>query len=214
MEVLELGIVPYREAWALQERLHAEVVAGGEEKLLLLEHPPVITFGRRGPTPHLLASEAELAQRGIELVHSDRGGDVTFHGPGQLIAYPIIRLADHGLSVGGYVHALEDAVIATLAAFGTEAVKDPAAVGVWVAGAKIAAIGVRIRRGVSMHGVALNVTTDLDGFRLIVPCGLPSAVTSLQRLKPGTPQEMPKVKSRLAEKLRAALPDGAACVVK
>lgn len=211
---MDLGLVPYREAWTLQERLHAEVVAGAAEKLLLVEHPPVITFGRRGLTPHLLASEEQLARLGVELVQSDRGGDVTFHGPGQLVAYPIVRLADHGLSVGGYVHALEDAVIATLAELGIQAVKDPAAVGVWTGGAKIAAIGVRIRRGVSMHGLALNVTTELDGFKLIVPCGLVSAVTSIQQVNPSSTPEMQNVKRHLAARIIVVLASGGVCILK
>src|SRR5690242_6056076 len=114
MIVQDLGTMQYREAWAEQERLHAEVLAGGEERLLLVEHPPVITLGRRpGLAKNILSSADALARAGVEVVESDRGGDVTFHGPGQIVAYPIIRLADHQLSVSGYVHRLEDILIAT-----------------------------------------------------------------------------------------------------
>lgn len=188
MIVQDLGTVPYRQAWAEQERAHADVLARGAERLLLVEHPPVITLGRRpGLARNVLASADALARAGVDVVESDRGGDVTFHGPGQVVAYPIVRLADHRLSVSGYVHRLEDILIATLADLGIAARKDAEAVGVWAddAGrlAKVAAIGVRIRRGVSMHGVALNVTTDLGFFDLIVPCGLwGRPVTSVRRL--------------------------------
>jgi len=177
MIVRDLGLMAYQEAWREQERIHAAVAEGGEETLLLVEHPPVITLGRRPESrKNLVASEEQLRQAGIELVQSDRGGDITFHGPGQLVAYPIVRLADHGLTVAGYVHRLESIVIEVLAELGITASADPAAVGVWThvqnSTAKICAIGVRIRRGVSMHGLALNVTGDLSGFSFIVPCGL------------------------------------------
>ena len=183
--------MPYRDAWALQEAAHAAVLEGGEERVLLVEHPPVITFGRRpGVERNLVASDAQLAALGVEVVQSDRGGDVTFHGPGQVVAYPVVRLNDHALSVGGYVRALERAAIDTCRAFGVEARREAGAVGVWVddpaagaAAAKICAIGVRIRRGVSLHGLAMNVTTDLSYFDLIVPCGLAGrAVTSLAKV--------------------------------
>lgn len=185
MIVEDLGLMPYRDAWRRQEEAHAAVLDGAEERLLLVEHPPVITFGRRpGLAKNIIASEDQLTQLGVEVVESDRGGDVTFHGPGQLVAYPILRLIDHRLSVGAYVHRLEDGVIATLKQWGIMATKDPSAVGIWVehegALKKICALGVRIRRGVSMHGIALNVTTDLRYFNLIIPCGLVGKpVTSL-----------------------------------
>ena len=188
MRVQDLGQCPYRQAWEIQERAHQQVLEGGEETLFLVEHPQVITFGRRpGVGQHLLASEAYLNEMGVEVVQSDRGGDITFHGPGQIVAYPIVRLADHGLSVSGFVHCLEKIASATLADFGIAAQADPAAIGVWAddrgALAKVCAIGVRIRRGVSLHGLALNVTTDLRYFDLIVPCGLHGRkATSMQRV--------------------------------
>src|SRR5205807_296168 len=177
MRFEDRGRRPYRDAWTLQEAAHAQVLAGGEERVLLVEHPPVITFGRRpGVDRNLVASDEQLAKLGVEVVQSDRGGDITFHGPGQIVAYPILRLNDHGFSVGGYVHALERAVIDTLAEFSISAMTDKSAIGVWAEDtgrlAKICAIGVRIKRGVSFHGLALNVETDLSYFNLIVPCGL------------------------------------------
>ena len=182
MVVEDLGLIPYRLAWVRQETLHAAVLAGGEEHLLLLEHPPVITLGRRpGVSDHLLASTAQLNDQNVDVVQSDRGGDITFHGPGQLIVYPIIRLADHRLSVGSYMRALERGVITALNELGVPAKEEPGIIGVWTeSGAKICALGVRIRRGVTLHGIALNVTTDLRYFQLIVPCGLVGrSVTSL-----------------------------------
>lgn len=211
MRIDDLGTLAYRPAWELQERAHAEVVEGGPERLLLVEHPPVITFGRRGVVErNLLASREQLARAGVEVVESDRGGDVTYHGLGQLVVYPIVRLADHHLSVSGYVHTLESAVIAALAdEWGIASFADRDAVGVWVnvgggVPSKICAIGVRIRRGVSMHGLALNVTTDLSHFSLIVPCGLARqrSVTSLQHLlgERGAPT-VQQAKTALARKL-------------
>ncbi|MDP9173884.1 MAG: lipoyl(octanoyl) transferase LipB [Planctomycetota bacterium] len=186
--VTDLGQMPYRQAWALQEETHARVVAGEPETLLIVEHPSVITLGRRPESVrNLLASVKELTKAGIELVHSDRGGDITYHGPGQIVAYPIIRLADHNLSVSGYVHRLEAIVIAHLAELGIKAAADPQAVGIWVddkgAQSKICAIGVRVKKGATLHGLALNVTTDLAGFKNIIPCGLNGrTVTSIAKI--------------------------------
>lgn len=211
MMVHDLHTMSYRAAWAEQERAQEAVQAGGEERVFFVEHPPVLTYGRRPDgAKNIVAAAEALGQMGVEVVHSDRGGDITFHGPGQLVAYPIVRIADHKLSVGGYVHRLEDVVIETLAAFDVEGIKDPAAPGVWVreAGgdlAKVCALGVRIRRGVSMHGIALNVTTDLRYFNLIVPCGLPGRpVTSLERLLGERCPTMPQVKTALASAMQAA----------
>jgi lipoyl(octanoyl) transferase len=217
MLTTDLDTLAYRDAWRLQEAAHEEVLAGGAERVLLVEHPPVITLGRRadrgelgqtGVVQHLVASPESLRQLGVELVQSDRGGDITFHGPGQVVAYPIIRLNDHGLSVGGYVRTLERAVIATLADFGIRARRDESAVGVWVddaatgTAAKICAIGVRIRRGVSLHGLALNVTTDLNYFNLIVPCGLTGRpVTSVRKLLGEAGPTVERVRESLAGRL-------------
>jgi lipoyl(octanoyl) transferase len=209
MLIQDLATLNYRDAWALQETAHEQVAAGDAERILLVEHPPVITFGRRpGREAHLLASQELLTKLNVEVVQSDRGGDITFHGPGQLVAYPIIRLADHSLTVSGYVHALEDAVIQTLRTFGIHGQTDPTAVGVWTDDngtlAKICAIGVRIRRGVTLHGLALNVTTNLSYFNLIIPCGLQSRpVTSLAKLLGDRAPSMDQVKAELVIQLQA-----------
>jgi len=213
----DLGQLAYRPAWEYQERVHQRVLEGDEERLLLVEHPPVITFGRRpGVDRNLVASEEQLQQLGVEVVQSDRGGDITFHGPGQLVVYPIVRLADHRLSVGGYVHRLEDVVVATLGEFGISAGKDPGAVGIWTEdncqAAKICAIGVRIRRGISLHGLALNVTTDLRYFNLIVPCGLVGRpVTSLQKMLGDRAPQMAAVKEALSNQFIAHFRSPASC---
>lgn len=221
MRVTDLGTMPYRPAWDLQEQAHARVLAGGEEELLIVEHTPVITLGRRGSIEgsdmagNLLATPAALAATGVEVVQSDRGGDITFHGPGQIVAYPIVRLNDHRLSIGAYVRRLEQAVIDLLAGFDIAARREDGAVGIWVddpaAGqpAKVCAIGVRVRRGVTLHGIALNVTTDLNYFNLIVPCGLAGRpVTSMSRLgghQTPDPELLPIVKQSLIRRLTLAL---------
>jgi lipoyl(octanoyl) transferase len=201
--VTDLGRMAYRQAWEVQERVHEAVASGGDETILLVEHPPVVTLGRREDSiRNLLSTPEQLNRDGIELVHSDRGGDITFHGPGQIVAYPIIRLAAHGFSVSGYVHRLEAIVIATLKEIDIEATTDPKAIGVWVDDAKIAAIGVRIRRGISLHGLALNVDSDLSAFSHIVPCGLTDRhVTSIQKILGKNAPSFAHVKEILARKL-------------
>jgi lipoate-protein ligase B len=208
MEIRDLGLIGYREAWAIQEEAHAAVLAGGPETLFLLEHPPVITFGRRAgdSAKNLVASRERLAEMGVEVVESDRGGDITFHGPGQLVAYPILNLGVRAMTPGGYVHRLEDVVIATLARFGLDAAKDSKAPGVWLGtssgAAKVCAIGVRIRRGVSLHGIAINLSTDLRYFDLINPCGLGRAVTSLVEFLAEMAPTMGALKDTVSEGMR------------
>lgn len=187
-----LGRMPYDEAWALQRALAAQRAAGliGNQ-LLLLEHPPVYTMGRGGEQRHLGDGPAALRAAGAEYVEVDRGGSVTFHGPGQLVAYPIVRLADvfpipghpaHG-DVLRYVRALEQAVVSTAAAFGVTAEPRPPYTGVWLGTAKLASIGVKLAAGVTQHGLALNVCTDLSWFDLVTPCGIEDATaTSLRAL--------------------------------
>ena len=189
MTAEDLNTLAYRDAWARQEAVHAEVLAGGAERLLLVEHPPTVTFGRRvaDAESHLCVSRADLRKNGVDLVESDRGGDITFHGPGQVVAYPIVRLADHRLSVGGYVRRLQETVVAALSRLHVAARIDPGCVGVWVdrhgAPAKLCAFGVRVKRGVTLHGLALNVDVDLKCFQMIVPCGIEDrGVTSLHQL--------------------------------
>lgn len=207
MIVEDLGRMAYRPAWERQQQAHAAVLEGAEERLLLVEHEPVVTFGRRpGVSRNLVASEEQLNAMGVEVVQSDRGGDITFHGPGQLVAYPITRLVDRHLTVGGYVRRLLETVVAVLGDFAIPSELDPAAIGVWTAckgqPAKICALGVRIKRGISMHGIALNITTDLRYFQLIVPCGLTRPVTSMQQLLGDRTPGMEAVKAAMVERVR------------
>jgi lipoate-protein ligase B len=171
----------YREAWEQQETLASEVRNGNDDALIFVEHPPVYTFGRRIRLEHLLVAAEELSMRGAEVVESDRGGDITFHGPGQIVAYPIINLKRRGLGPSDYVRGLEETVIRALDRFGIVAERSPGRPGVWVGNSKIAAIGVRVRGGVTTHGFALNVSTDLRWFEAIIPCGLNGfGVTSME----------------------------------
>jgi lipoyl(octanoyl) transferase len=170
-----LGRVPYLAAWELQRSIAQAVAEGAQpDSLLLLEHPAVFTIGRRGDGSTLLWSEEECARRRVELVWTDRGGDATYHGPGQLVGYPIVKLARLGTDILRYIRGLETSLIGYLGALGIEAEPGgPGLTGVWSAGAKVAAIGVKFSRGVTSHGFALNLTTDLDTFNTgIVPCGL------------------------------------------
>lgn len=178
--VRDLGRLPYREAWDEQRRTHAAVADGLEPPtLLLVEHPPVITFGRKGGHEHLLMDEAEVRERGFDLVDVERGGDVTYHGPGQLVGYPILPI---GRRVRDYLRALEAVMVATFARFGLETAGSPGYAGVWLGDEKLVAIGVAVKRHVTFHGFAMNVHTDLAHFDTIVPCGLhDKGVTSLSR---------------------------------
>lgn len=187
LDVRRLGVVGYGAALDLQRRLVAErqrdLVA---DQLLLLEHPPVITLGARADAGNVLASPAALRRRGVEVHDARRGGDVTYHGPGQLVGYPIVLLKPDRCDVRRYVRDLEEVLIRAAADFGVRAARAPGLTGVWVGDDKLAAIGVRLSRWVTSHGFALNVTTDLDDFALIRPCGLVDrGVTSLRRLVGG-----------------------------
>jgi lipoate-protein ligase B len=175
--------VEYRRAWDLQVSLARAVHAGDQANaLLLLEHPPVYTRGRLGRPDQILLTPDELAQRDIQVVETDRGGQVTYHGPGQLVAYPVVDLRGWGGPLK-YVRTLEQIIIKTLADFGISAGTVEKMTGVWVGDAKIAAIGVKISRGVAYHGFALNVNTDLSYFDYIVPCGIcDRSVTSMAQL--------------------------------
>jgi lipoyl(octanoyl) transferase len=179
----ELGRIRYGDALALQNQLATERKQGlTPDHLLLLEHPHVITMGRNGHDENLLASGEVLDRAGIEFFPTDRGGDVTYHGPGQLVGYPILDLRDWKRDVGAYVRAIEQTLIDTLADYGIEAGRIPKLTGVWAGGRKIAAIGVHLSRWVTSHGFALNVSTDLSYFQYIVPCGLTRPVTSMAAL--------------------------------
>ena len=185
--LLRPGRLAYQDAWQLQQRIAQRVRDGGEPTLILLEHPPTYTLGVRGKTEHLLLGEAALRSRGAAVRRTDRGGDVTFHGPGQLIGYPIINIRSCGYGPSTYVRMLEATLIDVLARFGITAARSDRNAGVWVGDAKIAAIGVRVSRGVTTHGFALNINTDLAYFQHIIPCGLVGAgVTSMQRITGAT----------------------------
>ncbi|MCS7058785.1 MAG: lipoyl(octanoyl) transferase LipB [Meiothermus sp.] len=204
--VEKLGRVPYQQAWDYQKQVHAEVVAGSRPPtLLLLEHPRTITLGRAAKPEHLLLSEAQYRAMGIELFQVERGGDVTYHGPGQLVGYPIFPV---GRQVRGFLRRLEQAILLVAASYGIPAYPSPGYAGVWVRRKapvegwpdleeKLCAFGVAVRQDVALHGFALNVNTHLDDFNLIVPCGIKDkGVTSLQRIL-GHPLSMEEVMERV-----------------
>jgi lipoyl(octanoyl) transferase len=177
-------LVSYGEALERQRRVARARISGevGEDVLLLVEHPPVVTLGRSAKDAHLLASGEMLAARGIELFEVERGGDVTFHGPGQLVGYPILDLKRHRKDLHWYLRQVEQALIDALEEIGIPADRNPGLTGVWTAGRKIASIGVHARDWVTWHGFALNVTTDLSYFDLMVPCGIQAVtMTSVDR---------------------------------
>jgi lipoyl(octanoyl) transferase len=179
----EPGRLEYASAFALQRQLVAQRKAGAiPDQLILLEHPHTITLGRNGRMENVLAGDEILTRAGIAFHPTDRGGDVTYHGPGQVVGYPILDLREWKRDVGAYVRAIEQTVIDTLADFGIQAGRIPKLTGVWVGGSKIAAIGVHISRWVTSHGFALNVSTGLQYFQYIVPCGLAKPVTSMAAL--------------------------------
>jgi lipoyl(octanoyl) transferase len=187
--IIELGLIGYAEAYALQKRLVEARKAGGiEDVLLLCEHPHVITLGRNGKREHLRASENVLRQKGVELHETDRGGDITYHGPGQIVGYPILNLDTHRRDVHWYVRMLEETMIRASAEFGIEAHREAGKTGIWVRAEnlpeeKLGAIGVHLSRWVTSHGFAYNVSTDLRYFELIVPCGIAGRkATSLEKI--------------------------------
>ncbi|MBA2718501.1 MAG: lipoyl(octanoyl) transferase LipB [Chloroflexi bacterium] len=192
-----LGRRPYREIWALQRELAAARAADQiGDRLLLIEHDAVLTLGRQADEAHVRATAAELADRGIELIRVERGGEVTYHGPGQLVAYPIIALARRGLLVRPFVRALESAMVDTCAAFGVAATRRDGHPGSWVdpngrEPRKIGALGIRIERGVSYHGIALNVDPDLADFDLVDACGMPGVTSTSIAVEAGRPAERP-----------------------
>jgi lipoyl(octanoyl) transferase len=186
VEVRRLGLMPYAEALALQRELVEERRAGRiGDLLLLVEHPHVLTLGVRGDggRSNILASAEALAERAVDVHETGRGGDITYHGPGQLVGYPIIDLKPDRCDVHRYVRDLEEVLIRVAADYDIQADRVPGLTGVWVGGSKLAAIGVRIARWITSHGFALNVTTDLEYFKMIVPCGIADrGVTSLAAL--------------------------------
>jgi len=180
---IDLGTVPYGEAFALQKREVERLQRGeGDDVLLYVEHPHVITMGRNATGSALVADAKHIAARSCEVVTTDRGGDVTYHGPGQVVGYPILRLEESRRDIRRYVHDLEQVLIAALADFGVTAGRHPEHRGVWVEGRKIASLGIRISRWVTCHGFALNVATDLSYFSLMNPCGITGCtMTSIEQ---------------------------------
>lgn len=204
LRVLELGRIAYAEALERQRELARSRIAGTltEDVLVLVEHPPVITFGRSAGAKHLIASREQLAARGIDIAEVERGGDATFHGPGQLVGYPILDLKrpPHRQDLHWYLRQIEQALIDALAPFGVAAVRRPGLTGVWIGDRKIASIGVHARDWVTWHGFALNVSTDLAFFDLIVPCGIAGVqMTLIARERGGAPPDADAVRRSVVD---------------
>lgn len=206
-----LGRLAYDRALWRQLARRDEVLAGtAPDTVFTVEHEPVITLGRRAQPGDLLVDRDALAARGVAVVEVDRGGEVTYHGPGQLVVYAVVHCGQRGIGPSDLVRALAGAIASVVAELGVVATYDGTHPGLWVDGAKLAAVGMRISRGVSTHGAALNVATDLDAFRLIVPCGMPGArATSLAALTGTAPDLLAlseRVVRRFSEALGSALP--------
>lgn len=205
------GLLPYREGWDMQHLLLEQVERGdAPETILIVEHMPVFTLGFHGNAANMLADEKALKQRGAEILRVERGGDITFHGPGQIVAYPIIRLRDRHFGVKSYVDRLEQSVIDTCRTFGVNSERIENATGVWCGTStaterKICAIGVKVSHGITMHGLALNVTTDLDWFKLINPCGFTSKGVTSIAMETGITPDFTQVTNILSENLLANL---------
>lgn len=173
LDIYELGTVPYEKALEYQESLLARRIAEEiPDSLILLEHPPTITTGRKGNTGNLLVRKEYLEKHGISFVHASRGGDITFHGPGQIVGYPILNLKNHEMDIRKHLRSIEEVIIRTLGDFEIEGRRIDGVTGVWVKRSKIASIGIAIRKWVTYHGFALNVSTNLDYFELILSCGI------------------------------------------
>ncbi len=220
VHIEDLGQMCYEDALARQREVHARVVSardgtGPAAHILFVQHDPVITVSAKARrTGNLLADASQLRAQGVRVVETDRGGDITYHGPGQLVCYPIVDLQRLGIRLHAYLRLLEQSVIETLACWGVRGVRDESATGVWVPDpaeepdvphAKICAIGIRVSRWATLHGLALNVRTNLDHFRLIVPCGLHRPVTSLERMLGDACPSMEEVRERLGRALTGCL---------
>lgn len=196
VEIQDLGILPYAQAYAIQKQSAAAVLGGGVNKLLLCEHPAVLTLGRLATEDNILFSKDEIARRGVSIVAIDRGGEVTLHSPGQLVAYPILDLRNFGKDLKSYMRRLEQVGIDFLREFDILADRNSGRTGVWVGEKKIASIGIGVRQWVAYHGIGINVNTDLNLFSLIRPCGLDVRMTSLAEIK-GSPVDMKLAKEKL-----------------
>lgn len=179
----DLGLIGYEKAYEIQKRCLEEVASGGTQRLLLCEHPPVITLGRLAERGNIFLSDTELAAKGFELYTVDRGGDVTLHAPGQMVVYPILDLKRLGGDLRAYLRKLEQVAIDLLSSFGIVAHRISGKTGVWVGENKIASVGIGVKKWISCHGLALNVNTDLTSFSVMRPCGMDVGMTSLARLQ-------------------------------
>jgi len=211
--IADLGVVPYLDALALQRAAARARITGefDQDLLLLMEHPPVVTLGRSTKAAHLLATPALLAARGVELHEAERGGDVTFHGPGQLVGYPIMDLKRHRQDLHWYLRQVEEALIRALAPLGIVAERAEGFTGVWCGGRKLASIGVHARDWVTWHGFALNVSTDLSYFDLMVPCGIDQVTMSSVAVELGA-DGPESVDASLATRVRSLVGDSFAQV--
>lgn len=215
-EVVDVGTMAFGECWELQQRLFEEAIGEKKagrtprQKIILVEHPPVYTLGKSGKESNLLITEAYLRSIGAEFYHIDRGGDITFHGPGQIVGYPILDLSALGLGLKGYIDAIEGAVIDTMAEWGIRCQRVEGASGVWIVEPhrpmrKICAVGVKSSRWVTMHGFALNVNTNLDYFRHINPCGFTDRTATSMAEELGGEISVERVKERLLDHLAEKL---------
>lgn len=192
--VENIGRMPYREAFDLQKEIVGRIQRGeDDDHLLLVEHPHVLTLGRNATGEAIVADRGFIASRGVEVVETDRGGDVTYHGPGQLVGYPVVRLEGTRRDIRRYVHDLEETLIRTLGDFGVAARRHPEHRGVWAGPRKIASLGIRLSRWVTCHGFALNVDTDLSFFSLITPCGIAGCEMTTMTREAGRPFDIDEV---------------------
>ena len=199
--LIDLGVVPYAEALALQRRLAVLRTDGWiEDVVLFVEHPPVVTLGRAGQKAHLRVPESSLAALGIEFFEVERGGDMTYHGPGQLVGYPILNLAEHGRDLHRYLRQIEEVLIMTISGFGIAAGRLLGRTGVWVGESKIASLGIHVSRWITRHGFALNVNMDLAPFELIVPCGIQGAKATSMTQELSRPISVREVTAALIER--------------
>lgn len=208
-ELRDLGRLDYTRSYEIQLETHAAVMNGAPNTLILVEHPPVLTLGVNFHQENLLLSEETYREKGIEVVVTDRGGDVTFHGPGQLVAYPIFHLDPFQKDLHRWLRSLESVVIETLRPFGLEGTRNPVNTGVWVGPRKICAMGIKVKRWISIHGLALNCDIDLAPFGMIVPCGIRGGfgVTSITS-ESGRAVGVDSVKTVLVDAFRRLQPDG------
>jgi lipoate-protein ligase B len=201
-----LGRTRYRDALAVQREMHERRKAGDRgDTVILTEHEPVLTLGRGADGRHIRADAAELERLGIEVIEVERGGDVTYHGPGQLVAYPILDLNGYGRDIRRYVRALEDSALRLLAVFGIEGERRPGTPGVWAGDAKIASVGVFVSRWVTLHGIAINIDPDLAHFELIDPCGLVGMRSTSVAAVTGHRVPLPEAEARYLDGLAASL---------